>query len=194
MAHGRTPVGYTLLLRNRLLFGQAQGTPFTKPPLSEHIDWQASTKYSDMILEGKLYANASLNDIQQLMLQHCKKLTKLDSIDGSITTDQFESCLKVWRKATTTSPSGVDLSHYKALISKNDLDPISVEADVLETKRKQLVLVHVQLINYATKHRYTFERWKTIVNVMIQKEPGNSKIHHLRVIHIYEADFNLLIA
>jgi hypothetical protein len=183
---------YYLRLRNRLHFGQAQGTPFTKPPLSELIDWQASTKYSDMILEGD-YDTEEIDDIQQLMLEHCQKLTELDSIDGHITTDQFESRLKVWREATTTSPSGVDLSHYKALVAKNDLDPVSTEADLLEIKRKQLIQAHVQLINYATTHRYSYERWKTIVNVMIQKEPGNSKIHRLRVIHIYEADFNLLI-
>jgi hypothetical protein len=29
---------------------------------------------------------------------------------------------------------------------------------------------------------------------MIFKDPGNYKIHRLRVIHIYEADFNLLLA
>jgi hypothetical protein len=28
---------------------------------------------------------------------------------------------------------------------------------------------------------------------MIEKEPGNSKIHRLRVIHIYEADYNFLL-
>ncbi len=95
--------------------------------------------------------------------------------------EQFKSCLKVWQEATTTSPSGVDLSHYKALVSKNDLDPVSTEADLLEIKRKQLIQAHVQLINYATTHRYSYERWKTIVSVMIQKEPGNSKIHRLRV-------------
>jgi hypothetical protein len=31
------------------------------------------------------------------------------------------------------------------------------------------------------------------MNVMILKEPGNTKIHCLRVIHIYEADDNLLL-
>jgi hypothetical protein len=38
------------------------------------------------------------------------------------------------------------------------------------------------------------ERWKTIVNVMIFKNSWDYRIHRLRVIHIYEADFNLLLA
>jgi hypothetical protein len=127
------------------------------------------------------------------MIQHCKKLTELDSISGDITVNQFESRLCKWQEATTTSPSGVDLSHYKSLVAKHNLDPISVEANIFEANRKQIVQAHVDLMNYAIKHRYSYERWKTIVNVMIQKEPGNTKIHRLRVIHIYEADFNCLL-
>jgi hypothetical protein len=39
----------------------------------------------------------------------------------------------------------------------------------------------------------SFDRWKVIVNVMLLKEPNNPRIHRLRVIHLYEADFNLLL-
>jgi hypothetical protein len=28
---------------------------------------------------------------------------------------------------------------------------------------------------------------------MIFKEPGNHKIHHLQVIHLYEADYNFIL-
>ena len=31
-------------------------------------------------------------------------------------------------------------------------------------------------------------------NVMILKEPGNFRIHRLRVIHLYEADYNLILS
>ena len=92
-----------------------------------------------------------------------------------------------------TSPSGIDLGHYKALINPHSLDLDSEEGEELETRRKKIISAHVSLINYAMRHRFTYERWKTIMNVMIQKEPGNNKIHRLRVIHIYEADFNELI-
>ena len=33
-----------------------------------------------------------------------------------------------------------------------------------------------------------------IVNAMLEKEPGNPKIHRLRVIHLYEADDNLILS
>ena len=36
-------IEYYLQQRNRRHFGQAQGTPFTIPPLSSHINWNADT-------------------------------------------------------------------------------------------------------------------------------------------------------
>jgi hypothetical protein len=44
------------------------------------------------------------------------------------------------------------------------------------------------------KFGYSFDRWKDVVNVMLMKDPGDPKIHRLRVIHLYEADYNLLLA
>jgi hypothetical protein len=49
-------------------------------------------------------------------------------------------------------------------------------------------------INYCIRNGHILKRWKTIVNVMIFKDPGVVKIHRLHVIHIYAADFNFLLA
>ena len=46
----------------------------------------------------------------------------------------------------------------------------------------------------ALKNVCSFRRWKKVVNIMLEKEPGNPKIHRLQVIHLYEADYNLLLA
>ena len=43
------------------------------------------------------------------------------------------------------------------------------------------------------KNGYSYSRWKVIANSQILKEPGNLKIHRTRVIHIYEADYNLAL-
>jgi hypothetical protein len=184
-----------LRLRNRLHFGQAQGTPFTVPPLQELVDWEASSKTSDLIIEGD-YSSTKLNTLEQLFINHCQKSSPLDSIDGEIIEAQFISQIRVWRKSTTMSPSGVDLGHCKALLNPHSLDPASVEGEILDDRRKQIISAHVSLINYAIRNRFTYDRWKTIVNVMmnlIKKKPGNNKIHRLRVIYIYEADFNGLL-
>ena len=45
-------VEHYLLLRNRLHFGQAEGTPFTRPPFQDELDWSASTDTAEQILEG----------------------------------------------------------------------------------------------------------------------------------------------
>ena len=52
----------------------------------------------------------------------------------------------------------------------------------------------MSLLNCALSNQYSFARWQHIVNVMILKEPGDLRIHCLRVIHLYEQDYNLVLA
>jgi hypothetical protein len=53
--------------RNRTHFGQAQGTPFTIPPLFQDLDFTGATSSADMILEGT-YHSSTLADITQLVI------------------------------------------------------------------------------------------------------------------------------
>jgi hypothetical protein len=45
-----------------------------------------------------------------------------------------------------------------------------------------------------TEKGQSLKRWQNVVNSMIEKEPGNPKILRLQVIHLYEADYNLVLA
>jgi hypothetical protein len=85
------------------------------------------------------------------------------------------------------------LGHYKALIGKHSLPLDTLAGKALEDKWKQMIRAQVQLINYAMKHGYVYPRWETVVNIMIEKELGNAKIHRMRVIHLYEADCNFIL-
>jgi hypothetical protein len=182
---------YYLLTRNRLHFGQAKGTPFTQPRFSHQLDWAASTKTAELILEGD-FDSAKLSDIQALLLKHCARQHR-ESLPLFITEAAFISKFQIWKENTSTSLSGLHLGHYKALVLRNDADTSTDVGKEIERKRKDLIRAHVALINYALQHSYSYHRWKNVVNVMIQKEPGNSKVHRLRVIHIYEADCNFLL-
>ena len=62
----------------------------------------------------------------------------------------------------------------------------------LDNIQYQLQQIWLNLLNYATKWEYSYNRWKSIVTKMILKEAGDFCIHRLQVIHLYQADFSLL--
>ena len=53
------------------------------------------------------------------------------------------------------------------------------------------VLFHVAMA--ALRAGETLERWTKVYSSMIEKDKGNPNINRLRVIHLYEADYNLLL-
>ncbi|KAI2501960.1 hypothetical protein MHU86_12513 [Fragilaria crotonensis] len=117
--------------------------------------------------------------------------------------DDFMSKLRVWSESTTTSPSGLHLGHYKALIARHsyssDLpdDELTPEfrrnRDELDMMQNDLRTLHLNLLNYALERGYSYKRWQTIANTILFKDPDNVRLHRTRVIHIYEADFNLAL-
>jgi hypothetical protein len=54
-----------------------------------------------------------------------------------------------------------------------------------------LFQLHLRLINYALQRGYSYRRWQKVASCIQFKEPGNIRIHRNRVIHLYEADYNL---
>ena len=105
------------------------------------------------------------------------------------------------------------LGHYKALFAKHKYSHVpplddreSQDDEQLQEHRRLLELkaeydgmqsaladVHLSLLNYALERGYSYTRWQNIANTILFKDPGSIKIHRTRVIHIYEADFNLML-
>jgi hypothetical protein len=67
------------------------------------------------------------------------------------------------------------------------------ELQTTESMRQRLLKGQLDLLNYAIKHSYCYERWKKVATFMIRKDQNSSKIHRLRAIHLYEGDWNLLL-
>jgi hypothetical protein len=193
-------IEYYLMLRNRMHFGQAQGTPFTVPPLADQLDWKASTPTAEAILVDSFTPPTEVSVICTHVLTACKAITTLDQQPAALTLEAFTGKVKKWRETTTTSPSGRHLGRYKALFSLGTYIPQAKEDDepgdheIFESKQTEIAQVIVQLINFCIQRGHVLDRWKQIVNTMIFKDEGVYHIHRLRVIHIYEADFNLLLA
>jgi len=108
---------------------------------------------------------------------------------------EFESLMKgfkKWLERTTTSPSGQHLGIYKSLLKDYppkdpppDQPPWTYGIDVMRC------VYH--LLQLALKHIHVYERWKTIWNMYLEKKPGNPLIDSLCTLHLFKADYNLLL-
>eukprot|EP00957_Ditylum_brightwellii_P169248 12881784-Ditylum_brightwellii.AAC.1 len=117
---------YYLTICNRHHFGQAMGTPFTVPPLSQHFDWATHSMMSKLVLQEK-YTNNELDDITQLFPSHCKLETEDSNICAKIKCDTWIGKNCAWRQTTTTSPLGKYLGQSKALVQQHSLNLNSEE-------------------------------------------------------------------
>jgi exonuclease III len=193
-----------LLTRNQNHFGQAHGTPFTIPPLSDQLGFCANTEASRDILQGN-FDDTQLDENVQLLLRHLRQVGEMESEPArpTITEEEYIAKLQVWSENTTTSPSGLHLGHYKALIGRHShsLDApdhavppeFATIRDELNFKQRAMRLLHLQLLNYALERGYAYQRWKTVANTILFKDPDNYRIHRTRVIHLYEADYNMAL-
>eukprot|EP00957_Ditylum_brightwellii_P016125 1214065-Ditylum_brightwellii.AAC.1 len=131
-------IEFYLLMRNRLHFGQAHGTPFIFPPLLVEVDWAANLVTSELILEGG-YTNDELSDIEQLLIQHCRHDYNCDMIKAKITKEEWQNKIAVWDKHTPTSPSGQHHGHFKALLDQHQHDTSTDEGQ--QSKRERTAII-----------------------------------------------------
>ena len=98
---------------------------------------------------------------------------------------QIQGTNSPWHRPVpnTASPTTADTS--------DDQQP---EGPSVEEMRVCLLQAQLDILNFCINHSYPLQRWKKVVNVMIHKEPGNNKIHRLRVLHLFEADLSALLA
>ncbi|KAI2506424.1 hypothetical protein MHU86_8050 [Fragilaria crotonensis] len=190
--------------RNRRHFGQAHGTPFTIPPLAELLGYTGIGEAQQQFLHGTFDVTGYDESVKLLIrhLQYSHEWSR-DLIRPTISDDDFCEKLRLWSESTTTSPSGMHLGHYKALISRHsfssdapdeDLTPEFIASrDELNYRQQALRQLRLDMINYALERGYSLQRWQKVVNTMLFKDPDNVRLHRTRVIHIYEADFNLFL-
>jgi hypothetical protein len=181
-----------LLERNRKHFGQAEGTPLTTPEITAQLSYDGSGPMAELILDGD-YTSETIDEATRLFLKHLRRKTDR-LLRGRITTSEFVGKLKSWNEKTSTSPSGIHLGHYHVLWRKHGLPDNHADEDLITNGQIYLLDFHVALMNYALKFGYSFSRWQNVVNVMILKEAGNPKIHRIRVLHLWEANYNGLLA
>jgi hypothetical protein len=81
-----------------------------------------------------------------------------------------------WRESTSTSHSGQHLGLYKS-----------------EIQHPVLLDCFVKFMNISIGSGISIPRWSQAFNVHIEKDAGQPRINRLRIVHLFEADFNFFL-
>jgi hypothetical protein len=186
MVHEHSELQQYLLQRNKKHFSQAHGTPFTIPPLNQ-LNWGADDPLSEKILSGDIPKGLnSQNPYVQAVLQYIGNRKQLPDIETYITSDEVAKGFRKWKETTLTSPSGchLGLRRFPAIpTNKKDTEKL----------RMQILAVQTHIINISLHNGFSPLRWQSVINAMLEKIPGRPLLHKLCVIHILEADYNLIL-
>jgi exonuclease III len=183
-----------ILQRNKIHFSQARYTPMATTKVTELLGFGGTRSVADRLLNGTVSVDVITDDpYGQAILLKCQRVNPI--LPAGITIEEFKAWYKKWHVGTSTSPSGRHLSHQHALLQPHGIDGL-IEPDKhtkAEKSRELNWYLQHGIVSYGIKYGYTFDRWKQVVNAMIEKEPGNPQLHRLRVIHLYESDYNSLL-
>jgi hypothetical protein len=186
MVHDHEQLQNFLLKRNVQHFGQAQGTPFTIPPLTL-LDWGAQSQVAEKLLQGEIPTEIQSNDEYiNAILKHIAQRKQLPEIESYISPDDVSKGFRKWKESTSTSPSGCHLGLRR-------IPAIPLDDKNLEKQRNMIQTIQAHIINIPMQQGFSPTRWQTVVNAMLEKIPGKPFLHKLRVIHILEADYNLTL-
>ena len=168
----------TLNEYNRSWFRQAADTPFGHGDLYNLVGFDGLTEEADAILNGECidYMGIPMSKELQVFLEECKRPNQLKEISAIISDEDFQKTVKKWKESTSTSPSGRHLGHYKAAILDDDITHL-----------------HVEMLNIPIQLGFAPDRWTHSVTPMIEKDEGKPYLTRLRIIHLFEADYNLFL-
>jgi hypothetical protein len=148
---------------NRKQYHQAHTTPFGSGLLAQQLGRRGDTAAALVLFNGTLpSAASSLLPKTQRILQTLARNhpTILDS--SVITVQDFQDSYKSAKEATSSSPSGRHIGHYKAVVA----DPV-------------LTKMHAAMMSIPFQTGIVPEQWQKVTDIMLEKTAGDSRCHQL---------------
>jgi len=173
------PTDIALVVRdiNQKQYHQAHVTPFGTGPVADAFGRRGDTTQADLLLQGivppSLADTPMLPETRSILNTIATEFPVVAAPSGAITQEEFISAYKVTHENTSSSPSGRHIGHYKVAAS----DPT-------------LAQLHSRMMSFPFVHGFAPDRWKRVTDIMLEKEPGNSRCHRLRILALFESDFN----
>jgi hypothetical protein len=180
-----------LIIRNIKHFGQASSTPFASAVLQQCFGYDGTNIIAtNLIFHQQLPPEFHTQPpFVQELLQRLSDGQRLKSTPLDVTFEEYCKGFRVWRERTSTSPSGRHLGHYKLLLRLPVYDTANPDINI----STRLLYLYYQVAMTAAHIGQPLARWCNVSTMMIQKDKQSTKINRLRVIHLYEADYNLIL-
>jgi hypothetical protein len=163
---------------NRKSFRAAATSPCGHGIIYDALSFTSLTEPGRRFLEGQIpqswYGDDKLLHEFLISFMIPQHIRNRPPIKTTMSEEDIRRGISKWKEKTSTSPSGRHLGHYRAIIQ----DP-------------RLLKCMTQFMHIAIKSGIAVSRWSQATNVMLEKDIGNPCIHRLRIIHLFEADFNL---
>lgn len=159
-------------------------SPFAQSPLFDDLGRYGEGPKVDEILAGTYVLGTLLTkrtDARELnvfmkAIMHPNIQTNsnrhVSPLNTYIKQEKFEKLFCKTQERTSSSLSGLHIGQYKAIFSDPDLAQVETLA-----------------INIPFQYGFSYERWQHSTHIMLKKE-ALPYIHRLRIIQLFEADFN----
>jgi restriction endonuclease Mrr len=185
---------FASIIRNNIShFSQADATEPTREPIKSILGPFGTSETCDEILNGTFcIEEVDCSNAAKAILRQLKQ-SSMTQINDTILSTDLQHGYRKWGEFTSTSPSGLHLSHDRAVLRYKESQCITAEATGKPTLCDRIFGIKAKLLQFAIDHCHVYQRWTKVVNAMIEKIPGKQLLNKLRVIHLIESDFNLLI-
>ena len=172
----QTTIEDACLEENKQQFQQAHDTPLYQEPMFSLLGPLGDTTTASTILEGN-GAHLTVEPDLQSTLEALSRTTAPLPATMAITEAKYAAIWSSARESTSSSNhANLHFGHYIALST----DPV-------------LCRFHTAMVNISLRSGYSPQRWRTGINVMLQKKPGDFSVANLRTILLYDAEFNAVL-
>ncbi len=153
-------------------FTQAKDTPFLTSPLIERFGECGKTQAVNQVLEGTFEPPLGCDPLAARLLLAFARPETIHEVPPRTITDYTRGWQKA-RETTSSSASGIHFGHY-----------------IAGTFNPEILLINATLADIPLRTGFSYDRWKKGLNIMIEKAAGDFNVEKLRIILLFEADFN----
>ena len=174
----REEIESQIMARNKRHLQQTarEGGVTTGPLMNEIQANHGLNSRVDDLLAGRFETEHEVSEEMAAWIKAVKQTDKekaTPKVVGVMTKEQFQYVFKIANEKTSSSPSGMHYTMWKAMAARDYC------AEFL------CIMISLPFV-----YGFSNDRWLREIDVMLEKKKGVRKIHLLRIIGLLEADFN----